>query len=383
MSEKAEDDETLKTQADQSTQESASVIVEWSPENEKIIVEWCDVAQCYKWLHTRAHQKFSYMHAWFTIPAIILSTISGTASFAQGSLPVSMQAMAPMVIGSVNIFIGILTTIQQYLKISEYNESHRVSALAWDKFARNIRIELAKHPDERSMDAGHFLKTNRDEFDRLMETSPSIPQTVTDEFLETFSGQPKKSCLDCCSKKKKADNKAKKEEELKKKAQIFEKLKKPDVCNIIVSADDTRHPWYKDPAPPVPVKTNNEEVLYSVVSQKISKIQQDYEKRIALEKLTREREELEKKRSQELQLKFLSESMSAANKIREQNQMIEDFVKLFKDNHGRPPLKDEIRSGLRDQVPEDVLNNFQGQADDDDDDEFQFHVGGLGGDDSV
>jgi hypothetical protein len=84
--------------------ESKSIIVEWSPENEKIIVEWCDVAHCYKWLHTRAHRKFP----WFTIPAIVLSTISGAASFAQSSLPVSMQAITPMVIGSVKIFIGIL-----------------------------------------------------------------------------------------------------------------------------------------------------------------------------------------------------------------------------------------------------------------------------------
>ena len=59
--------------------------VEWSPENEMIIVEWCDIAQCYKWLSTKAHSKYSMMHAWMTIPAITLSTISGTASFAQAS----------------------------------------------------------------------------------------------------------------------------------------------------------------------------------------------------------------------------------------------------------------------------------------------------------
>ena len=57
--------------------------VKWSPENELIMVEWCDVAQCYKWLNTRAHAKCSRAHAWFTIPAITLSTITGTASFAQ------------------------------------------------------------------------------------------------------------------------------------------------------------------------------------------------------------------------------------------------------------------------------------------------------------
>ena len=362
MSEKADDNESIK-QPESVTQESNVLLVEWSPENEKIVVEWCDIAQCYKWLHTRAHQSFSYMHAWFTIPAIILSTISGTASFAQGSLPVSMQTMAPMVIGSVNIFIGILTTIQQYLKISEYNESHRVSAIAWDKFARNIRIELAKHPDERSTDAGHFLKTNRDEFDRLMETSPSIPIRIVDEFLETFSGQPVRTLLDCCSKKKKTEHKLKKEDDMKKKALMFEKLKKPDVCNIIVSADDNRHPWYKEASKPPSVKSD--EIIYSVVSQKINKIQQDYEKRILQEKdrsrlelEMREHDELEKKRKQDIQLKCINNSIALANKVKEQHKIIDNYIKLFSDNHGRSPLKDEIRIALVGAVDEEILQKF-------------------------
>ena len=162
--------------------------VEWSPENEMIIVEWCDIAQCYKWLSTKAHSKYSMMHAWMTIPAITLSTISGTASFAQASLPLKYQTFAPMVIGTINISIGILTTIQQYLKISELNEGHRVAAIAWDKFARNIRIELAKAPNER-MDAAQFLKISRQEFDRLMETSPTIPADIIKLFNTTFEGK--------------------------------------------------------------------------------------------------------------------------------------------------------------------------------------------------
>ena len=107
-------------------------IVHWSDENEKILVEWCDVAQCYKWLNARSHARLSYMHAWFTIPAIVLSTISGTASFAQTSLPIAYQVYSPMAIGGINIFIGILTTVGQYLKIAELNEAHRVSSIAWD-----------------------------------------------------------------------------------------------------------------------------------------------------------------------------------------------------------------------------------------------------------
>ena len=124
--------------------------VEWSPENEMILVEWCDAAQCYKWLHSRSHVHYAKANAWFTIPAIVLSTISGTASFAQTSLPDEYKPLAPVAIGSLNIFIGILTTIQQYLKIAELNEAHRAMSIAWDKYARNIRIELSKAPDERS-----------------------------------------------------------------------------------------------------------------------------------------------------------------------------------------------------------------------------------------
>ena len=205
--------------------------VKWSPENELIMVEWCDIAQCYKWLHTKCHKNLSILHAWFTIPAIALSTISGTASFATASFPDNIQLYVPMVIGSINILIGISTTVQQYLKISELNESHRISAISWDKFARNIRIELAKDPEER-MEASHFIKICRAEFDRLMETSPIINDSVIKEFQKSFNG---------------AETKDEKKQSQELQHKRFSELRKPDIFNIIISANESRHQWFKDP----------------------------------------------------------------------------------------------------------------------------------------
>jgi len=188
---------------------------EWKNEHEKILVEWADKAMCYRWLHARSHQSYSNTNTWFTIPVIIMSTLTGTANFAQDKFPENMKTYAQMAIGTVNIFAGILTTIAQFLKISELNEAHRASSISWDKFYRNIKVELAKSRDER-MHVGHMLKICKEEFDRLMETSPSINERVISQFNTTFP-QKKPIRINVESEFAKPD------------------IKRPEICNELVS----------------------------------------------------------------------------------------------------------------------------------------------------
>jgi hypothetical protein len=296
--------------------------IEWSPENEMIMVEWCDIAQCYKWLNSRSNNYYSYMHAWFTIPAITLSTISGTASFAQASLPIKFQKFAPMIIGTLNIFIGILTTVQQYLKISELNEAHRVSAISWDKFARNIRIELSKAPSER-MDAGHFIKISRQEFDRLMETSPAVKSKIINEFERSFKG---------------------KEGSVERKR--FNDLKKPDICNIIVSANEYRHPWYlqeiitmtDDAREQIKAKEDEITEKDSIIKQK-------------------EKEETDKsKKQREIQELFQKTVREATEKYKNESKIIDEYIDKFITIYDREPTKDEIKSHSEELIESNKIN---------------------------
>ena len=288
--------------------------VEWSPENEKILVEWCDIAQCYKWLNNRAHGKLSKLHAYYTIPAIVLSTITGTASFAQTSLPENYRMFAPMVIGTINIAVGILATVQQYLKISELNEAHRVATIAWDKFARNIRIELAKAPTERP-DAGMFLKHNRDEYDRLMETSPSIPEDIIKEFTTTFSIENQKD---------------------PEKKRQFKMLKRPDICDIIVSAEENRHHWYKE----LDIANDFEPTEFEEKMEKdLLKMHNELRQKEA--DLLRKEEEMKQNFINEI-----NEKEKQANELlqRKDNMLskIEEYMRMFQNAQGREPLEDEI-----------------------------------------
>ena len=187
----------------------------WKNEHENILIEWADKAMCYRWLHARSHQKFASVNTWFTIPVIIMSTLTGTANFAQDKIEEKYRPYAQMGIGAVNIFAGILTTIQQFLKIAELNEAHRVSSISWDKFYRNIKIELAKSREER-MGVVHMLKLSKEEFDRLMETSPTINENVIVLFNQKF---PKKKF---------------KPEDNPKKGPQYEIIR-PEICDSLVS----------------------------------------------------------------------------------------------------------------------------------------------------
>jgi hypothetical protein len=315
------------------------------------MVEWCDVAQCYKWLNSRSHEKYSNLNAWFTIPAIVLSTISGTASFAQSSLPDAYQVYSPMAIGAINIFIGILTTVQQYLKIAELNESHRVSSISWDKFSRNIRIELAKKPEER-MDAGHFLKLCRQEFDRLMETSPIIHDDIIKEFKRKFEGKP--GTIE---------------------RERFDQLKKPDICDIIVSANETRHQWYLE----LDKQTNIRDIDLINAEDEIKTrdefIRQQQQKLYEKENILKLKENILKQKDDLIKQKDLHEQeqiMKQFEEIELSNKQIEEheniykeksnslleYVEKFENIYQRKPLADEINDNMKEEVEEDVLSRF-------------------------
>jgi hypothetical protein len=190
--------------------------IEWTPEHEKILIEWADKAMCYRWLHSKANAMFSSLNAWYTIPVIIISTLTGTANFAQERVPLAYQGYFSMIVGGFNILAGIITTIQQFLKVTQLNEAHRVSSIAWDKFYRNIKIELAKHPSER-IDVRQMIKMSKEEFDRLMETSPNVPENIILNFKNNFTEQ-----------------------------KIFEQIAKPEICDILVPTNEYRNPWYTD-----------------------------------------------------------------------------------------------------------------------------------------
>jgi hypothetical protein len=256
----------------------------WSPEHEVILIEWADKAMCYRWLHSKSNAMYSYLNALYTIPVIIISTLTGTANFAQQRVPEQYQALFMMSVGGFNLLAGIVTTIQQFLKITQLNEAHRVSSISWDKFYRNIKIEIAKHPSER-IDVKQMVKMSKEEFDRLMETSPNIPENIIKQFKNNFN-----------------------------KHDGFEDIVKPEICDILISTNNYRNPWF------------NEE--------------------------NREKEEND----------FFKIQVAKHNKLKKKNEqnnkIIKDFIDSFINLHNRDPLETEIIDNLKEKIDTRLIKKF-------------------------
>jgi len=158
----------------------------WTREQEELLAEWSEKATCYRWLHNRSEKSYRGMNYLFTIPVIILSTLTGTANFAMDSfVPEEHKQIAMAAVGSVNIFAGILSTLQNFLRYAELMESHRLSEVQWSKFGRNIEVELALDPKRRKS-AHDFMKLCRAEYDRLIEQSPPIDDKIIKQFKRSF-----------------------------------------------------------------------------------------------------------------------------------------------------------------------------------------------------
>lgn len=162
--------------------EKDRIVKVWHKQQEHILKNWGEMCACYRYLHYRSYQKFKKQSMAFTIPIIIISTITGTANFAQETFPHSMRAYVPAGIGTLNLIAAIMTTIAQFLKVSELMESHRVCSVHYGKLSRNIRLELTLPLQERTHDGSNMIEICRSEFDRLIEQSPPIPGDVLRKF---------------------------------------------------------------------------------------------------------------------------------------------------------------------------------------------------------
>jgi hypothetical protein len=154
----------------------------WTPEQQRLLINWAEKATGYAWLHNRSVNYFKNRNLYIAIPASFFGYIAGATSFiSSGDSSIYLST----VIGVCGILAGLLTNFQEIFTFKELGEQHRISALRFLSFFRDISCELSIHPDHRT-DPIEYITMKRMELDKLLEQSPMPPQSIIDEFNIKF-----------------------------------------------------------------------------------------------------------------------------------------------------------------------------------------------------
>ena len=91
----------------------------------------------------------------------------------------------------MNIAAAICMSFQKFLRSTENAEIHSRFFSIFSSYTRKIALELTLNPEDRK-DCIDFCKACKDEYDKAVAESPSVPDSVIVLFKKNFSNEKNK-----------------------------------------------------------------------------------------------------------------------------------------------------------------------------------------------
>lgn len=171
--------------------------VKYAESELNLLRTWRDKAGGWRWLHYHSMNLYKKINSRFTYSSIVLSTLAGAGGFStagnagqqQDTIEGQVQFYMGYVIGATNVIIGLINSFQRFGKAAEKTELHGSAAMQYAMLYRLLETEINLTDEHRRND---LVSTVRQEMDRLLAQSPSIPQKIVKEYNETFPGMVNK-----------------------------------------------------------------------------------------------------------------------------------------------------------------------------------------------
>ena len=156
----------------------------------ELLKSWKERAGGWRWLHYHAMHHYKNINSRYVYSSIVLSTLAGAGGFSTAGTADStkstmgkIQFYMGYVIGATNVVIGLINSFMRFGKAAEKTELHASAAMQYAMLYRLIETEINLSDEHRRND---LVVTVRQEMDRLLSQSPSIPQKIVDDFNTAF-----------------------------------------------------------------------------------------------------------------------------------------------------------------------------------------------------
>tara|TARA_Y100000389_G_C17307798_1_gene436340 strand:- start:86 stop:766 length:681 start_codon:yes stop_codon:yes gene_type:complete len=163
-------------------------IESWTDSHEKLLKEWSDKCAGYRWLHLRSHEMYTQYNNYLAYPIMIMSCIIGVGGLSSISRkePTDFEITAQYIFFTCNIFVSILSSIQRFNGFMEKSERHSQASIQYSKIYRTMNMETCIEKKDRQYFGIEFCKNCKNEFDRLLSSTPEIPSHIITKFNHKF-----------------------------------------------------------------------------------------------------------------------------------------------------------------------------------------------------
>ena len=158
--------------------------VRWSDDLERYFKQVGERSECLGILHGHAEKMFGTRKTPMELGIIIIGATTGFLNVGSAQI-FGGWAFSPVVLGVASLFVSVLNTTASYFGWAKRQEGHRIASINYAKEYRFLQIELSLPRDER-MSAHDLLKKVKDDYDRLAEVSPPLPDESIAYFKATY-----------------------------------------------------------------------------------------------------------------------------------------------------------------------------------------------------
>lgn len=154
----------------------------WSREKEDMLKTYAEESECLYITYTKDFKMYRLRGYAFTIPAIIISTVTGLLSFDKNF---NSSPSGSFVIGGFNILVAVMGTIYKVLKYAELESQFNFLSNEHLKLHSEIQAMLVKKPEERDM-ANEFIRKIESKRLELINNPPILTDATRNFFLKKY-----------------------------------------------------------------------------------------------------------------------------------------------------------------------------------------------------
>lgn len=152
----------------------------WLPDEEIYLHSIQQSCEHLSKLYLAKYKSCKSLQTRLKLPAIIVGSFTGIASFGSDSFPPNSQKYVSITVGIITIGIAILNTIESYLKVGENTNSAISAATALQQVREDIHRELSLPVSDRIDSGIVFL---RDIYTRYVQVITQAPVLENEENL--------------------------------------------------------------------------------------------------------------------------------------------------------------------------------------------------------